>query len=252
MATSLIFVSFLLLGCDNSVTPIPNQQSAVSSSSQSISSAETAMVSSSVESGISSLALSDTTLSERYLLSPTTDTLPEECWPTKEYTITGVTIIPEEYKLNSKGATGAPDTLRRRTFFDIKAEVVEATLSPALPAHEYPETHLIDSTDSDCYYGLIANPSRIDHSKIFVNKPIVFKGDTIPAHTNLKQYREMGEDMLNINMSFLYVHERAFIWIHDDFEFGQGEHTFTFEWYTYTNEVIRDSTIVYLDIDYTE
>ena len=95
----------------------------------------------------------------------------------------------------------------------------------------------------------VLNPAVGSKSRLTLDKPIKFKGEDVPAGTNLLKYKKFDGSFFNVSMPDLFplaIHSAR---IHSGFELPPDDYAVKFEWTTKAGETFSDTVNVHIDVD---
>lgn len=94
---------------------------------------------------------------------------------------------------------------------------------------------------TSCAIGKTVNPSIREKTRFSLDRPVSFKGKTVPANTNLLKFQKFDGAFYNVSVSELAPSAIGGIYIMNDFGFQPGRYTGTVSWQTTRNETFSDS-----------
>jgi hypothetical protein len=162
-----------------------------------------------------------------------------ECPEPGKFLISGVEVHAVERKISGSVANDFySDTLTYWIRFDIitKYKEIMGKLSE------------IFYLNSQCNPGEILNLTVREKTRFYFDKSIFFKGEVIPAFTNLLQYQEFDGSTYNVSVSELSPFAIKSATIKRDFVIPPDNYQVFFEWTSTRDEVFSDTVKVYINV----
>ena len=158
---------------------------------------------------------------------PQTAARGDEGLPKGFYTLTGVKVTPLE---QIKGDKRKSARLTQRIQFSVQASYGVVKGTEAMPFK-------------------VLNPTVGSKSSLTLDKAIKFKGEEVPAGTNLLKYKKFDGAFFNVHVPDLTPFAVGGATIMKDFELRADTYHVKFEWTTDQGEVISETVKVFIDVD---
>ena len=150
----------------------------------------------------------------------------DESLPKGHYTLTGVKVTPID---KTERGDVKSDRLTHGIRFDIQTTYV-----------------LVKGTEAEPFE--ILNPTVESKSSLTLDKPVTFKGENVPAGTNLLKYKKFDGSFLNVLMPDLFPFAIHTASIMKDFELPADTYNVKLEWTTTQGQVFSETVKVYIDV----
>jgi hypothetical protein len=151
----------------------------------------------------------------------------DESLPKGHYTLTGAKVTPID---KTERGDVKSERLTHGIRFDIQTTYV-----------------LVKGTEAEPFE--ILNPTVESKSSLTLDKPVTFKGENVPAGTNLLNYKKFDGSFMNVHMPDLFPFAIHSATIMKDFKLPADHYVVTFKWTTKQGGIISDTAKVYIDVD---
>jgi hypothetical protein len=151
----------------------------------------------------------------------------DEPLPKGHYQLTGVKVVPID---RTEKGDEKSDRLTHWIRFDIQAQ-----------------KELVKGTEAQPFK--ILNPAVTAKSSLTFDKPIKFKGEEVPAGTNLLKYKKFDGSFFNVHLPDPHPLAISSATITRDFQIPADAYTVKFAWTTAKGEVFAETVKVSIDVD---
>ena len=109
-----------------------------------------------------------------------------------------------------------------------------------------PRYEIVKGTEAQPFK--ILNPTVGTKSSLTLDKPITFKGEIVPAGTNLLKHKKFDGAFFNVHLPDLFPSAINSAIIRRDFVFPADTYTVKFAWTTEAGAVLSETVKVHIDI----
>ncbi len=157
----------------------------------------------------------------------------DEPLPGGHFTFSSVQVVPiNRTTKNGKTVDAKSDKLTHWIRFDVLPKYTVAKGSESKPFQ-------------------MLDPTVTAKSSLTLDKPVTFKGQRVPAGTNLLKFKKFDGARFNVHMPDLFPLAVHSVTITRDFEIPAGTYHATFQWTTASGQIISDKVKVFIDVDLT-